>query len=416
MKILFLCQYFPPEPGAPAARTHEHVREWAKQGHDVTVICGVPNHPTGEIPEEYRSQFVYESIVDDVRVLRCWFLTAANAGRVRRSIAFVSFMAAALFWGVVKGGKPHVVIATSPQLLCGLAGELLARFKRCPFVFEVRDLWPQQIIDLNVLRNKWLIQILRAVESYLYRRAAAIVTVAEAARHILIEEGYGEEKIFTVTNAIDLDVFTPQERTGTMRFRYGWGDRCVVLYIGTHGMSQGLETVLAAARMLADQQHIHFVFVGSGAERQGLIELAQSWQLSNVEFIANQPREEVPEFYAAADICLAPLKKCDIFLTNIPSKLFEIMACARPIILGVDGQAREVLEAADAGICVPPEDVEALAEAITHLDRNPALRETYGQNGRNYVEIHSNRKEKAFESLEMPLSVHQQRKGSVDKR
>ena len=399
MKILFLCQYFPPEPGAPAARTHEHAREWVRLGHEVTVVCGVPNHPDGEIPLSYQHDFIYEELVDGIRVLRCWFLVAPNSGRARRSLAFASFMLAALFWSLVKGGGADIVVATSPQLLCGLAGYLTALAKRCPFVFEVRDLWPRQIIDLGVLRSAPLIRMLRWLEKFLYRKAAAIVTVAEAARREIIASGINPAKIHTITNAIALDVFTPEPRLGAMRYRYGWGERILVMYIGTHGLSQGLQTILEAAHQLADYENIHFVFVGSGAERESLIETAREWELANVEFIPSQPRQDMPAFYAAADICVVPLKKRDVFLTNIPSKMFEIMACGRPIILGVEGQAREVLEAAQAGVAVPPEDAAALAGAIQALAIDPEARAQYGENGRRYVETASNRASKAQELL-----------------
>ncbi len=401
MKILFLCQYFPPEPGAPAARTHEHAKEWVRLGHDVTVVCGIPNHPDGEVPLNYRNKYVYEEFVDGIRVLRCWFLVAANAGRVRRSIAFVTFMLAAIYWSLRQGGKADVVAATSPQLLCGLAGYTVALLKRRSFVFEVRDLWPQQIIDLGVLRNPLLIRLLRGLERFLYHRASAIITVAEAVRRELVQTGLPAEKIHTITNAIALDVFKPQPRLGAMRYRYGWGERLLVMYIGTHGLSQGLETVLAAARELEGRGDIHFVFVGSGAERESLMSAAKERDLANVEFIPSQPRPDMPDFYAAADICLVPLKHREVFLTNIPSKMFEIMACARPIILGVEGQGREILEEANAGIAVPPEDARALAAAIRALAEDPEARRRYGENGRRYVETASNRAEKARQYLEL---------------
>ncbi|HOH31956.1 MAG TPA: glycosyltransferase family 4 protein, partial [Candidatus Hydrogenedentes bacterium] len=193
----------------------------------------------------------------------------------------------------------------------------------------------------------------------------------------------------------------PQPRLGAMRYRYGWGERNLVMYIGTHGLSQGLETVLAAARELEDREDLHFVFVGSGAERESLIKTAEKDGLKNVEFIPNQPRPDMPEFYAAADICLVPLKQREVFLTNIPSKMFEIMACARPIILGVEGQGREILEAAGAGVAVPPEDPHALAEAIRALADDPEARRRYGENGRRYVEKASNRAEKARELIDI---------------
>ncbi|NLN94204.1 MAG: glycosyltransferase family 4 protein [Candidatus Hydrogenedens sp.] len=405
MKILFLCQYFPPEPGAPAARTHEHTREWVRQGHDVTVICGIPNHPDGEVPRAYKRDFIYEEIHDDVQVLRVWFYVTPNRGKIRRSISFLSFMFASLFWGIFRGGRADVVVATSPQLLCGAAGYLLSRIKRCPFVFEVRDLWPDQIVDLGVIRNQRIITWLRKLESFLYEKAAAIVTVAEAVRQKLIERGLPPGKVHTITNAIALDIFAPRDRIGTMRHRYGWSENFLVMYIGTHGMSQGLETVIAAAEKLQDVEGLRFVFVGAGAERENLMALAGEKGLENVEFIPAQPRAETPDFYAAADLCLVPLKKKEVFLTNIPSKMFEIMACARPILLGAEGQARELLEAANAGVAYAPEDADALVEAVRVFHNDPDQGRLFGENGRRYVEQHCNRALKAQEMLDVLFST-----------
>ncbi len=406
MNILFLCQYYPPEPGAPAARTHEHAREWASQGHEVTVVCGIPNHPDGVVPFEYQRQFIYEEEREGVRVLRCWFLVAPNQGRIRRSIAFISFMLTSLFWALVRGGHADVVVATSPQLLCGLAGYLVSLAKRCPFVLEVRDLWPKQIVDLGAIRNRSLIALLYRLEWFLYGRAHTIVTVAEAATRDIVDRGINPKKVHTITNAIDLHFFTPKPPVGAIRHRYGWSEELkLIMYIGTHGISQGLETVLDAALILRERTDLRFIFVGAGAERHTLFHKATTMALNNVEFIPSQPRADMPDFYAAADICLVPLKRRDIFLTNIPSKMFEIMACARPIILGVEGQARQVLEEAGAGVAVPPEDSTALANNIITLADNPDLCRRYGESGRRHVETHYNRASKAQCFLELLESV-----------
>lgn len=372
----------------------------------VTVVCGVPNHPDGVTPPKYRDRFLYVEDHEGVRVLRCWFFVAPNQGRVRRIIAFISFMTAALFWAVVRGGRADVVVATSPQLLCGLAGYLVSLVKRCPFVFEVRDLWPKQIVDLGALRNPQLIDMLYRLERFLYEKARAIVTVAAAAAHDIEARGVDPGKVHTVTNAIDLDFFAPKPRVGEMRYRYGWREELtLVMYIGTHGMSQGLETVLEAAQRLADRPEMRFIFVGAGAEREALMKQAADMGLDNVEFIPSQPREDMPDFYAAADICLVPLKRLDVFLTNIPSKMYEIMACARPIILGVEGQAKQLLEEADAGVAVFPEEPDALAEAIAALADNPEQCRAYGEHGRRHVLAHYNRALKAEAFLEILEAV-----------
>ena len=396
MRILFFCQYFPPEMGAPAARTFEHARHWVKLGHDVTVVCAKPNHPTGVIPSRYRGGLLHRETVEGIDVLRCWLFATPNAGVIRRSLSFITFMLSAIFFATFAARKRYdVVVATSPQLLCGLAGYVVACVKRRPFVLEVRDLWPRQIIDLGTLRSPVIIGVLRWLERFLYRHARVIVAVADATRDHIVAGGIPDAKVCTITNGIDEDFFRPHDRMTPVRTAYGWGDGLVVLYIGTHGLSQGLHTVLNAADRLRNREDLHFVLVGSGAERRKLMRYAKELGLPRVTFLPPQPKEEMPDFYTAADICLVPLRKLDVFLLNIPSKMFEIMACGRPIVLGVEGQAKRLLEAARAGIAVEPENPAALADAIETLADNPDLREQYGRRARDHVVAHYSRRQKA---------------------
>ena len=407
MRILFLCQYFPPEMGAPAARTFEHAREWVRQGHHVTVLCGKPNHPSGVVPEEYRGSLLYREVVDGVDVMRCWLFTTPNAGVIRRSLSFFTFMCSAVFFGLFAARGPwDVVAATSPQLLCGLAGWVLAFLKRRPFILEVRDLWPKQIIDLGTLRNPLVIALLRRLERFLYRRARAIIAVADASRDEIIASGVPAAKVHTVTNGIDEDFFRPLDRVGPFRAAHGWGDdTLLIMYIGTHGLSQGLHTVLEAAERLRARTDLHFVLVGSGAERRRLMRRADEAGLDNVTFLPPQPKADMPACYAAADLCLVPLRRLDVFLLNIPSKMFEIMACARPIILGVEGQAKALLEQAGAGIAVTPEDPQALAGAIERLAADPNLRRQLGDRGRAHAVAHYSRRQKAADCLDIFAEV-----------
>ncbi len=395
MRILFLCQYFPPEMGAPAARTFEHARHWVEMGHEVTVICGKPNHPTGIVPEKYRGPLVYRENIEGVNVLRCWLYTTPNKGVFKRSISFLTFMLSAMTLGAWNAGKCDVVVATSPQMLCGLAGWVVSRFKRRPFVLEVRDLWPKQIIDLGAIRNPLIIGFLTWIEMFMYRQSKAVVTVAPASRDEIAARGVPDEKLHVITNGIDESLFHPQDRDRPPREKHRWGDKTVALYIGTHGLSQGLSTVLDAAEMLRRREDILFVFAGSGADRQPLMKQAKAMALHNVQFLPMQSKEDMPDFYAAADMCLVPLKKREYFLYNIPSKMFEIMACARPIVLGVKGQAKQLLEAADSGIAVEPEDARALADAVVALADDPDLRARYGRNGHAHVTKHYSRAKKA---------------------
>ncbi|HNT89586.1 MAG TPA: glycosyltransferase family 4 protein, partial [Candidatus Hydrogenedentes bacterium] len=304
------------------------------------------------------------------------------------------------------------VVATSPQLLCALAGYVVSVLKRKPFVFEVRDLWPKQIIDLGAVRNPIIIGLLTWAEMFLYRRAKAIVTVSPATADEIAARGIPRDKLFTVTNGINERFFAPRGRLGPLRDTYVWNDDIVVMYIGTHGLSQGLTTIIETAEMLQDREDIRFVFAGQGAEREMLMEMVHAKKLRNVQFLPMQTKEKMPEFYAAADICLVPLKKRDYFLYNIPSKMFEIMACARPIILGVEGQSLEILNEASAGVAVDPENARAYADAIRKLADDPELRASYGKNGCEYVLRHYTRKQKAEQYLEYLQRVVDKKRAS----
>ncbi|MFP4502464.1 MAG: glycosyltransferase family 4 protein [Candidatus Hydrogenedentota bacterium] len=399
MRILFLCQYFPPEMGAPAARTFEHAREWVRAGHQVTVVCGKPNHPDGVIAPKYRGPLLYREEIEGITVLRCWLYATPNRGVVRRSISFLSFMVSSMFFAAFFSGRCDVVIATSPQLLCAVSGWAASIMKWRPFVFEVRDLWPKQIIDLGLVKNRGIIALLRFAEMFLYRRASAVVLVAPATLEEVAGRGVPRDKLHVVTNGIDEHFFQPRDRMMPLRDTYGWGDDIVVLYIGTHGLSQGLSHVIEAAGQLRGRRDMRFVFAGEGAERAMLMRRAREKGLQNVQFLPMQPKEHMPAFYAAADICLVPLKRGPYFRCNIPSKMLEIMACARPIVLGAEGQAREVLQAADAGIAVEPENPAAYAGAIATLADDPALRRQFGESGRAHVVVHYSRRKKAAQYI-----------------
>lgn len=386
MKILFLCQYFPPEMGAPSARTYEHAKHWVRLGHEVTVVCGLPNHPDGVVPPKYRGTWLIREEWDGIRVLRGWLYATPNRGVVKRSIAFVTYMISSILVAIFVAGRCDLVVATSPQMLCGLAGYIVSVFKRTPFVLEVRDLWPQQIVDLGVIRNRLLIRLLYWLEAFLYRRARAIVTIAPAMSREIAQRGFDAQKIFTIPNGIDETFFQPGPRMNRIRINNGWAeDKIVVLYIGTIGMSQGLETIIDVADQCKDLDDYLFVFVGAGADKDRLVQLAEQKNLPNVQFYPPVPKHEMPEWYSASDICLVPLKKRDVFKYNIPSKMFEIMACERPMVLGAEGQARELLEASSAGLAVEPENPDAFREAILRLGNDPQLRQDCGQKGRAFV-------------------------------
>lgn len=392
MKITFLCQYFPPEMGAPAARTFEHASHWARLGHEVTVITGFPNHPTGVIRPEYRGSFVRREQVAGIELLRTWIYVAANKGFFRRVINFLSFFCSSLVLGALLTKRPDVVVGTSPQFFCAVAAYLLSRVKGAPFVFEVRDIWPQSAIELGVLRSRLLIGALEAIERHLYRRAALIVPVAESTRAYLLDQGIAPDKIKVVPNGVDAQFLnaagiTPQR----LRARLNLQDKFLVSYIGTHGMSHALDVVLGAAERLQADDHIHFLFVGEGAEKVRLKEQAAAANLRNVTFLDEQPRTELPAFYQASDVSLVPLKQLPLFKKVLPSKLFELMGTGCPIICSVAGEAAQLVARAAAGLCIEPENESALVAAIEQLRRQPQLRAQMSNNGQRFVQAYYGR-------------------------
>ena len=402
MRILFICQYFPPEPGAPAARTHEHAREWVRLGHEVTVVCAVPHYPEGIVPPAYRGHLIFREDMDGIRVLRCRVWAAPNSGVLRRGLCFVTFFVLALLTAARFGHRADLIAATSPHLLAAWAGRLAAWITRKPFVVEIRDLWPQQIADLGVLASPLALRPLEWLEWSLYRAARRVVTVAPATLETLAQRGVPREKLRCVPNGIDLGLFAPPraEVVRTFREQLGWrADSFVILYIGAHGLSQGLETVLEAAAQRTDRTNWQFVFVGGGARKAALEAMARERGLINVCFNPIVPREEVPVWYAAADVCLVCLRDLPVFHTNIPSKMFEIMAAGRPMVVSAAGQARLLAETAGAALIVPPERPHTLAEALDKLAAHPELRETLGRMGRQYALTHCNRADRAREML-----------------
>ncbi|MFN0124191.1 MAG: glycosyltransferase family 4 protein [Blastocatellia bacterium] len=390
MRITFLCQYFPPEMGAPSARTYEHARHWVSMGHEVTVITGFPNHPTGIIRPEYRGDFVRRERIEGIDLLRTWIYCAPNKGFSRRVLNFLSFFVSSFLLGAVMTKKPDVVVGTSPQFFCAVSGYLLSALKRTPFVFEVRDIWPLSAIELGALKNPLIIRALETIEMFLYRRAALIVIVAESTRPYLIAKGIAPEKIVLIPNGIDaryLESAAKADPAG-IREELGLRDKFIVSYIGTHGMSHALDTVLKAAELLKDETRACFLFVGEGAEKDRLRQMAGAMKLENVIFLAEQPREKLTAFYRASDVSLVPLRRLDVFKKVLPSKMFELMGTGAPIICSVEGEAAALLQRAGAGVCIEPENADALATAIRDMMDDPAKRRRYIAQGLEFVRTH----------------------------
>ncbi|MCA9511255.1 MAG: glycosyltransferase family 4 protein, partial [Myxococcales bacterium] len=349
MKILFLTHYFPPEVNAPANRTHEHARRWAADGHDVTVITGVPNHPRGELFPGYENRWLQREERDGIHVVRTWMYVTANEGFLRRTANYVLFAITAVL-ASLRVERPDVVVATSPQFFCGLAGAVVSWLRWRPFVLEVRDLWPDSIVQLGQLRSPAIVRVLEAVETALYRSAAGIVVNTRAFIDHIAGRGIARERIELVYNGIDPDLFAPQPRDEALLRANGLEGRRVVAYIGTLGLAHGLRTILDAAERLRGDARIAFALIGDGADRAALEREVAERGLENVHLLGLRPRAEVPAWIASSDVLLVLLRDLPVFETVIPSKLFEFWAQERPIVLAApDGECRRLVVEADAG-------------------------------------------------------------------
>jgi colanic acid biosynthesis glycosyl transferase WcaI len=409
VKILYVSQYFPPEMGAPAARVSELSRYWAQERHEVTVLTGFPNHPTGVVPEQYRRKLrrgMVREKTNGVNVVRTWLLPFPNRRRYERMLNYSSFSLSAATTGLFTE-RPDVVIASSPQLLVGLSGWWLARCKRARFIFEVRDLWPESLAAVGVgSADSMAYRSLARIARFLYRNSDHIVVVTPAFKEYLVQHWQiAPQKISVIENGVDADVFSPRTES-QLRTELDADGKFVVSYIGTMGNAHGLQMLVeAAAQLHMSAPNILFVLVGEGAEKEQLVSLTRSSGLTNLRFVDQQSREKIPAYICASDACVVLLKKNEIFKTVIPSKMLEFMSCARPVILGVEGQARKILEEGRAGICVEPGNSSDLAQAILRLAGDEQLRETLGRNGRRHVLQNFSRRQTAMAYLDVLHAV-----------
>lgn len=404
MKILYISQYFPPEIGAPSARASELARHWTNQGHSVTVLTGFPNHPNGIVPPEYRSvrrRIFSRETFDAVKVVRTWLLPFPNRKPHERMLNYTSFFASSAFTGIFLQ-RADVVIATSPQLLVALSGWWVAKCKRVPFVFEVRDLWPESLTAVGLGGKKSaLYRLLEKIAGFLYRRSDHIVVVSPAFReHLVRNWNVQPEKISIIPNGVESELFSPRNAEPSLRAQLQVENKYVVSYIGTIGMAHGLETLIeSAAALQTATPNVVFLLVGEGAERERICALAESRGLKNIRFAGPQPRERIPAYINASDACLVLLKKSEVFQTVIPTKMLEFMSCARPVVLGVEGQARKIVESAAAGIWIAPESPAELTKAILQLEGKRSLGKQLGENGRKYILENLARKQTAVNYL-----------------
>jgi glycosyltransferase involved in cell wall biosynthesis len=387
---VFLTHYFPPEVNAPASRTYEHCREWVRQGHEVHVLTCVPNHPAGRIYPGFRNRVLQNEERSGIQVHRVLTFPAANAGFAGRTLNYLWYLVMAVLVAPFLP-RTDVVVSTSPQFFCGLAGWFVSLIKRAAWVLEIRDLWPESIVTVGAMKESAATRALAWLESFAYRKADAIISVTDSfVPHIEARGGQG--KVTVITNGVDLDFFKPAVSADELAREFGLQGKFVAAYVGTHGMAHGLDTVLRAAQRLKDEPGIAFLLAGDGAERERLLKRRDELGLTNVVMVGQQPKERMPAIWALTDVSLVLLRKAKTFESVIPSKIFEAMGMARPIVLGVRGESQRIVESSGGGVCIEPENDAELAEAVLALARDRGRATALGQSGRAYVEQNYDRR------------------------
>lgn len=381
MHILFLTDNFPPEVNAPASRTFEHCREWVAAGHKVTVITCAPNFPAGKLFDGYRNRLFSRETMAGIDVVRVWSYITANEGFLRRTLDYISFMVTATPASLAIG-RPDIVVATSPQFFTACAGYAVSRLRRVPFIFELRDLWPESIRAVGAMKESSMLKALEKLELFLYRKAAMIVPVTHSFKAKLGERGIDPDKLHVVTNGADLRFFQRVPKDRELSEQLGLKGKFVAGYIGTHGLAHALDTLLDAAILLRDEgrRDIHLLFLGGGATKAVLAERARELKLDNVTFLDSVPKSEVVRYWSLLDASIIHLRRTDLFATVIPSKLFESMAMGIPVLHGVRGESAEIVEREEAGLTFEPENPVALRDRLVQLAEDDRLRAQLSDN------------------------------------
>lgn len=383
MHILFLSDNFPPEVNAPASRTYEHCREWVRSGAKVTVITCAPNFPKGAVFEGYTNALWKKTVVDGITVIRVWSYITANEGFVKRILDYLSFMMSATVAALFVR-RVDVIVGTSPQFFTACAAGLTGLFKRRPWIFELRDIWPESIKAVGAMADSFAIRMLERLEMFLYRRADRVVAVTHSFKSALARRGIDPNKIEVVTNGVDLTRFKRQAKDQTLTAGLGLQGCFVAGYIGTHGMAHGLETLLEAAHMLQQMPEatdIRLVFLGQGAEKAALVERSKTLGLTNVHFLDSVPKSEVARHWSLLDVSIIHLRKTELFNSVIPSKLFECMAMGIPVLHGVPGESAAIVQREDVGEVFESSNAEQLVQGLIQLRSDAARYARYRLNG-----------------------------------
>jgi len=407
MRILYISQYFPPEMGAPSARVSELSRYWVEMGHEVTVLTCFPNYPDGIIYENYKDKvkklYVREEF-NGINVIRVWAYPTHLRSALRRGTNYLSsLLSFSLTASILK--RPDVVIATSPPPFIGLTTLTLKYFKSIPVVFEVRDLWPEVISAVGAgSSNSISYRIIESIVDFSYKHSDLIVALTESFKDSIVNtRGIEEEKVKVIENAVDTELFKPVKMDKSAFQELGLESKFIISYVGTIGLTHGVDVVINAAEELKSKiPDMVFLLVGDGFEKNRLEARAKSKGLDNVLFLGKRQRSKIPDIINGSDISLVLSKKSELLEKTIFAKVFEPMACGKPIIVGALGETKNVVvDQGNAGLSFEPEDTKGLIKCISKLYNDPKLRKKLGDNGRKLVTKSFSRKKKANDYIEL---------------
>ncbi|MEM1502842.1 glycosyltransferase family 4 protein [Domibacillus sp. 8LH] len=402
MKILVLHQYFLGKDDPGGSRFNQFVKYWEERGHEITVVAGNVHYITGKKDEKYKGKWISkEQYSEKTTLYRTYVSEAYNKSFLGRLWGYFSFTLSSLSAILFHVKKHDVMIVTSPPLFVGITGILAKWLKRMPMVFEVRDLWPESAIDTGVLTNPFLIKMAYLVEKLSYKFADRINVLTPAFKQTLVDKkGINSDKILFIPNGADLDIFQPGLKENWVRDEYNLHGKFVITYMGAHGVANHLDSIIDTARECREHQDIVFMLIGDGMQKKHLIERVKREGLTNVLFVDSQPKQKIPDFCNASDICTAVLKKVETFKTVYPNKVFDYMSCAKPILLGIDGVARELVEESGSGYYVDPENPLDFKEKIMNLYENEKLQKQLGENGLAFVQNNFSRESLATKYIE----------------
>ena len=395
MRILLVHQYFLEENDSGGSRWNEISKSWTDSGHEVVVISGMMHANGFKKREEYKGKFFVKRLQNNIKVYRTHVSESYNSGFFGRFWGYCSFMLSSLWAGLfIVRGKYDLILVTSPPLFVGVTGYILSRLKRIPLIFEIRDLWPESAIDTGVLTNKWIINLSLAFESFIYKKAKRINVLTPAFYNTLLDKkGVPADKLIMIPNAADFalsDDLLQNFDSETFRKENHLEDYFVITYVGAHGVANHLDQVLDAAEVLADT-NVLFLLIGQGMEKARLINDAQRRGLNNVRFLDSVPKQEVFKYILASDMGASILKRVDTFKTVYSNKTFDYFSCKKPVLMAIDGVSRQLVEDANAGVYVEPENASAYNVIIREYLKDPQRLIHEGENGYQFAKSNFDR-------------------------